>query len=73
MMVGVDRILLCARVDFVNGVSAGELELACVRMDGVLRREFPALGEVFIQPASKADPHVRQRVRERYGHELADR
>jgi cation diffusion facilitator family transporter len=73
MMVGVDRILLCARVDFVDCFSAGELEQACVRMDSLLRREFPALGEVFIQPASKTDRHVQQRVRERYGHELADR
>ena len=28
--------------------------------------------EVFIQPASRADVHVRQRVRDRYGHALAD-
>ena len=39
----------------------------------LLRREFPALDEVFIQPASKDDPLVQQRVRERYGHDLADR
>jgi hypothetical protein len=30
------------------------------------------LDEVFIQPASKDDPLVQQRVRARYGHELAD-
>jgi cation diffusion facilitator family transporter len=72
MLTGVDRVLLCTRVDFVNGLSAGDLERACVRMSELLRREFPALDEVFIQPASKDDPRVRQRVRDRYGHELAD-
>lgn len=72
MLTGVDRVLLCTRVDFVDGFSAGELELACVRMGELLRREFPALDEVFIQPASKDDPLVQQRVRDRYGHELAD-
>jgi cation diffusion facilitator family transporter len=73
MLTGVDRVLLCTRVDFVDGFSAGELEHACVRMGELLRREFPALDEVFIQPASKNDPLVQQRVRDRYGHELAGR
>jgi cation diffusion facilitator family transporter len=72
MMTGVDRILLCARVDFVDGFSAGELEQACVRMDTLLRSDFPDLDEVFIQPASKADPRVQERVRARYGRELTD-
>jgi divalent metal cation (Fe/Co/Zn/Cd) transporter len=71
MLTGVDHILLCARVDFVDGFSAADLEQACVRIDLLLHKEFPALDEVFIQPAPKSDPHVQQRVRERYGHQLA--
>jgi cation diffusion facilitator family transporter len=71
MMTGVDRVLVCARVDFVDGFSAGEAEQACVRMDDLLRKDFPDLDEVFIQPAPKGDRRVQERVRARYGHELS--
>jgi cation diffusion facilitator family transporter len=72
MLTGAGRVLLCTRVDFVNTVSAGDLELACVRVAEQLSTEFPELDEVFIQPASRADQAVRERVRVRYGHALAD-
>lgn len=72
MLVGTGRILVCARVDFVDTLSAGDLEQACVRIDTELRREFPELDEIFIQPASRSDTTVRERVRERYGRALAD-
>jgi cation diffusion facilitator family transporter len=72
MLVGTGRILVCARVDFVDATSAGELERACVRIDAELRAEFPELDEIFIQPAPRGDPVVRERVRARYGRALAD-
>jgi cation diffusion facilitator family transporter len=72
MLTGTGRVLLCTRVDFVDTVSAGELERACVRVATQLGTEFPELDEVFIQPASRADSTVRERVRVRYGHVLAD-
>jgi cation diffusion facilitator family transporter len=72
MMVGTGRVLLCARVDFDDSLTAGELESACVRIDAELRAEFPELHEIFIQPASRHDPAVRERVRARYGRALAD-
>lgn len=72
MLVGTGRILVCARVDFVDTLSAGELELACVRIDTELREEFAELDEIFIQPASRSDETVRDRVRQRYGRALAD-
>ncbi|HEU5007865.1 MAG TPA: cation diffusion facilitator family transporter [Jatrophihabitantaceae bacterium] len=72
MLTGTGRVLLCTRVDFVDTVSAGELERACVRVAGQLNEEFPELDEIFIQPASRADRTVRERVRGRYGHALAD-
>jgi divalent metal cation (Fe/Co/Zn/Cd) transporter len=72
MLVGTGRILVCARVDFVNTLSAGELERACVRIDAELREEFPELDEIFIQPASRSDETVRRRVEERYGRALAE-
>jgi cation diffusion facilitator family transporter len=72
MMIGVDRILLCARVDFVDSVTAGELEAACVRIDAELTKEFPELEEIFLQPVPRTDPGLRDRVLSRYGRVLAD-
>jgi cation diffusion facilitator family transporter len=72
MLTGVDSVLLCARVDFVDAVSVADLEHACIRLDEQLRREFEVLGEVFIQPASREDDTLRRRVQSRYGRVLAD-
>jgi cation diffusion facilitator family transporter len=73
MVVGTGRVLVCARADFVDTVSAGELESACVRIETQLREQYPEVTEVFIQPASRADRGMRARVEGRYGRALADR
>ena len=67
MMVGIDRILLCVRLDFRDTLSAAELEAACVRFDSMLREEFPDLDEVFLTPVPRDDPYLRLRIRARYG------
>lgn len=72
MLTGVDSVLLCARVDFVDTLSGADLEQACVRLDGELRARLPMLHEVFIQPASRRDQALRRRVEKRYGEALAD-
>jgi cation diffusion facilitator family transporter len=72
MMTGVRQVLVCARVDFVNTLSAADLEQACVRIEAELRDAFPELDEVFIQPASRSDRGLRERVRDRYGAPLAE-
>jgi cation diffusion facilitator family transporter len=72
MMTGVNRILLCARVDFEEDFDASDLERACMRIDGDLRAEFPALDEIFIQPVPRSDAELRSRVLGRYGRVLAD-
>lgn len=72
MRTGAGRVLLCARVDFVDTLAAGDLEDACARMDEDLRAAFPELDEIFIQPTSRNDPRMRERVRARYGRVLAD-
>ncbi|MGI8667528.1 MAG: cation diffusion facilitator family transporter [Jatrophihabitans sp.] len=72
MMTGVDRILLCARVDFEDQISAAEVERACVRLDTDLRAEFGSLDEIFIQPVPRSDADLRARVLNRYGRVLAD-
>jgi cation diffusion facilitator family transporter len=72
MLVGIDRVLVGARVDIVDSVSSVDLERAFVRMDVELRQAFPALGEIFLEPVPRADPHIRDRVLRRYGRVLAD-
>jgi len=72
MVVGTDSVLLCMRVDFIDDLTAADLEEACVRLDEELRAQFEVLSEVFIQPASRRDKALRQRVEDRYGRALAD-
>jgi divalent metal cation (Fe/Co/Zn/Cd) transporter len=72
MMTGTDRILLCARVDFDDVLSAADLEKACVRLDEELRQKWDVLDEIFIQPASRKDKEIRRRVEARYGSPMAD-
>lgn len=71
MLTGTGQVMLGARVDFVDSVSAGELESACSRIDEELRARFGELDEIFIQPVSRRDPRMRERVQARYGHALA--
>jgi divalent metal cation (Fe/Co/Zn/Cd) transporter len=72
MTTGTDKVLLCARVDFVDSYSAGDIERVCVRFDADLRAEFPDLDEIFIQPVRRSDPDLRNRVLSRYGRVLAE-
>jgi cation diffusion facilitator family transporter len=67
MLTGADRVLVCARLDFVDTVTTAELERACVRIDAELRAEFDDLDEIFLEPVPRNDPEMRARVRARYG------
>lgn len=71
MVIGSDRVLLCARLDFVDSLSAGDLERACVRMTASLREEFAELDEIFLEPVPRTDPELRARVLARYGDALS--
>jgi cation diffusion facilitator family transporter len=72
MLIGIDTVLLCVRIDFVNTYTAGELEQACARIDAMLREEFAELGEIFLEPMPRQDAEIRERVMNRYGRLLAD-
>jgi cation diffusion facilitator family transporter len=72
MLTGTDRILLCAKLDFTDTLTAAELERACVRIDGELRDAFPDLDEIFLEPVPRNDPELRARVLARYGNALGD-
>lgn len=67
MLIGTDRILVCARLDFVDTVTTAELERACVRIDAELRAAFSDLDEIFLEPVPRNDPEMRARVHARYG------
>ena len=67
MLIGTDRVLLCARLDFDDALTAHQLEDACVRISAELRTEFPDLDEIFLEPVPRTDPELRRRVLERYG------
>jgi hypothetical protein len=71
MLTGTDSVLLCARVDFVDTLSAAELERTCVRLDDELRERFTDLDQIFIEPVPRSDPELRQAVLDRYGTLLA--
>lgn len=72
MVTGADSILLCVRVDFVDGLGAAELEQTCVDLDSGLRLAFGDLDEVFIEPVPRTNAAMRQRVLSRYGRAMAD-
>lgn len=72
MLTGTDKVLLCARLDFADSLSTDELERTCVRIHDELRREFPDLDEIFLEPVSRSDPSLRARVVSRYGATLED-
>jgi cation diffusion facilitator family transporter len=72
MQVGTGRVLLGVRADFVDDLDAGQIEAACMRIDATLREQFAELDEIFIQPVSRDDAGLRERVRARYGRTLAD-
>jgi cation diffusion facilitator family transporter len=47
---GPDEVLLAAKIDFVDGVSAEEIEWTCEDAESRLRDRFPAVGHVFLDP-----------------------
>jgi cation diffusion facilitator family transporter len=73
LMTGTGQVLVCARLDFHDELTAADLERACVRIDDDLRAQWPDVHEVYLQPVPRTDPEVRARVISRYGHELGGR
>lgn len=73
LQLGTDQVLVCARLDVVDGVDGADLERATVRIGAMLRERFPDVFEVFLEPVPRHDAAVRARVRGRYGDDLADR
>jgi len=73
LQLGTDQVLVCARLDFDDDLVVADVERAAVRIGEDLKRAFPDVAEVFLEPVPGDDPEVRQRVRDRYGDVIADR
>ncbi|WP_230421255.1 cation diffusion facilitator family transporter [Actinomadura soli] len=67
---GADRVLVCARLDFRDSLTAGDVERACVRMARELHEAYGEIDEVFLEPVPRDDPELRERVIARYGRTL---
>ena len=69
--IGTDRVLVCARLDFVDSLTAGELERTTLAMDRAMRERFADVAEVFLEPVPRHDEQLRAEVRSRYGDRIA--
>lgn len=72
MLIGVNSVLLCARIDVVDTLRGAEIERAMVRIADTLSAHFTDLTEVFLQPVPREDSALRERVLARYGRVLAE-
>lgn len=66
-VMGTNLVLVCARIDLVDGLSTAEVEHACLRLDGELQELFTEVDEVFLEPVPRTDPDLRAKVLARYG------
>lgn len=71
--IGTDQVLVCARLDYADGLDAQQVEASTVEMNRGLRREFSDVAEVFLEPVPRHDERLRERVRQRYGDEVVGR
>ncbi|NAZ74214.1 cation diffusion facilitator family transporter [Kineococcus sp. T13] len=72
VQLGTDQVLVCARLDLVDTLTGAQVEQAAVRIGRRVRERFPDVAEVFLEPVPRDDAEVRERVRARYGSELAE-
>lgn len=72
MLTGTDSVLLCARVDFDDELTAADLERTCVRLGDELHDRFSDLDQIFIEPVPRQNDDLRQAVLERFGTSLAE-
>lgn len=66
-VMGTDKVLVCARIDLVDALTASEVENACLRLNRELQDAFPEVDEVFLEPVPRNDPELRAKVLARYG------
>jgi divalent metal cation (Fe/Co/Zn/Cd) transporter len=65
MMIGTRKLLVCARIDYTDALSATEAEQACVRFHELLADEFTDIETVFIEPVPKGDRELQRQIHAR--------
>lgn len=58
VLIGPNRILVAARIDFVDEATGAALEAASARVERTLREEFPEIREVFLDPTSSSEDRL---------------
>lgn len=71
LTLGTDQVLVCARLDLQDDLTAADVELAMVRIAADLEATFLEVVEVFLEPVPREDAVIRERVRSRYGERIA--
>jgi len=69
MLIGARRVLLCARLDYRDDLSATDAEGVCVRLHDLLESRFPELEDMFLEPVPGGHAGLRSEARQRSGHE----
>jgi len=59
MLIGTGRALVCARIDYIDELTASDVEQACVRFHGLLQDHFEDVEDVYVEPVPRDDTGVR--------------
>jgi cation diffusion facilitator family transporter len=62
MMIGTGQVLVCARVDYREDLTASQAEQACVRLHIMLKDQFEDIDEVFIEPVPRDNPELQRQA-----------
>jgi cation diffusion facilitator family transporter len=60
MMIGTDQVLVCARIDYVETLSATQAEHAAIRLHDVLKERFADIEDVFLEAVPRGDAGLRE-------------
>jgi cation diffusion facilitator family transporter len=62
MLMGTGRVLVCARLDYIDELSASEVEHAGVRFHGLLEERFEDVEDVFVEAVPRDDTGIREQA-----------
>jgi len=62
MLMGTGRVLVCARIDYIDDLSASEVEHAGVRFHDLLEEQFEDVEDVFVEPVPRDDTGIREQA-----------
>jgi divalent metal cation (Fe/Co/Zn/Cd) transporter len=65
MMIGTGKVLVCARIDYVDEITASEAEQASLRIHEVLGERFPDVEDVFVEPVPRDDRPLQRAAQSR--------